>query len=105
MGRIVIVAYKPKSGRGAELRSLCTQHVATLRAEGLATSRPAVLAEAADGTIVEVFEWASSDAIAAAHDNRAVQALWARYAEVCDFVPVGSVPEASQLFSEFTPLS
>lgn len=104
MGRIVIVAYKPRPGRSAELRCLCAEHVPALRSEGLVTSRPAVLAEAADGTIVEVFEWASADAIGRAHSNPAVQRLWARFAEVCEAVPVGSVPEASQLFSEFSPL-
>jgi quinol monooxygenase YgiN len=104
MGRIVIVAYKPKPGRSAEVRSLCAQHVPALRAEGLVTSRPPIVAEAADGTVIEVFEWASEDAIARAHGNPAVQDLWARYAEVCDYVPIGAVPEAAQLFSEFEPL-
>lgn len=63
------------------------------------------MAEAADGTIVEVFEWSSPEAIERAHGSPAVQRLWARYAELCDYVPIGSVPEASQLFSEFTPLA
>jgi quinol monooxygenase YgiN len=104
MGRIVIVAYRPKPGRGSELRSLCAQHIPTLLAEGLVTSRPPIIAEAADGSIVEVFEWASPDAIARAHGSSAVQRLWARYAEVCDYVPIATVPEASRLFSEFTPI-
>ena len=104
MGRIVIVAYRPKPGRSAELRGLCTEHVPALLAEGLVTSRAPIVAEAADGTIVEVFEWISADAIARAHSSAAVQRLWSRYAEACDYVPIATVPEASQLFSEFTPL-
>ena len=104
MGRIVIVAYRPKAGRGADLLQLCTGHVPLLRAEGLATSRPGVLMEAEDGTLVEVFEWASADAIDAAHRSPAVQDLWARFAAVCDYVPVAEVPEASRLFSEFAPI-
>ena len=60
--------------------------------------------QAADGTVVEVFEWASADAIESAHSNEAVQALWRRYAEVCDYVPIADLPEAARLFSEFTPL-
>jgi hypothetical protein len=78
--------------------------VPTLRAEGLVTSRLAIVAEAADGTIVEVFEWISGETIERAHSNAAVQRLWERYAEVCDFVPIATVPEASRLFAEFTPL-
>jgi len=57
--------------------------------------------EAADGTIVEVFEWASKEAIEAAHDNAVVKQMWAEYAEVCDYVPLGELPEAASLFSEF----
>jgi hypothetical protein len=30
--------------------------------------------------------------------------MWEEYGKVCDYVPVGQVPEASQLFSEFTPV-
>jgi len=33
-----------------------------------------------------------------------VQQLWARVAEVCDYIPVAEVPEASKLFSEFSAL-
>lgn len=105
MGRIVIVAYRPKPGRDAELRALCAEHVPTLRALGFATSRPAVLATAADGTVVEVFEWRSVEAVAQAHADATVQTLWKRFGEACDYLPIGSVPEAGQLFSEFSPLA
>jgi hypothetical protein len=30
--------------------------------------------------------------------------LWNRYAEVCDYIPLAEVPEATHLFSEFAPL-
>lgn len=36
-------------------------------------------------TIIEVFEWRSSEAIQAAHANPAVQALWAEFNEACDY--------------------
>ena len=60
--------------------------------------------EAGDGTLIEVFEWRSPAAIEAAHTNPRVLAMWERYAQVCDYVPVGTVPEAAELFAEFTPL-
>ena len=59
--------------------------------------------EAADGTIIEVFEWASPEAIEAAHENPVVLEMWGKYAEVCDYIPAGEVAEVGQLFSEFTP--
>ncbi len=104
MGRIVIACYKPKPGRRDALRALMASHLPTLRAEGLVTDRQPILMEAADGTLIEVFEWRSKDAIEAAHTNPRVLAMWERYAQVCDYVPVSAVSEASTVFSEFTPV-
>ncbi len=104
MGRIVVVAYKPKPGRSADLQALCKEHVPLLRREGLATSRAPVLAVAADDTVVEIFEWVSAEAIERAHENVRVQEMWARFGSVCDYIPIGTVAEAASLFSEFTPL-
>ena len=104
MGRIVIACYQPKPGKAAALRALAKEHVSILRSAGLVTERIPIVMEAADGTIVEVFEWQSPEAIQSAHTHPVVQRLWERYAAVCDYVPIGAVPEASKLFSEFTPL-
>ena len=105
MGRIVIVGYRPKPGKADELREMLATHAAGLYEEALATSRDNVLMEAADGTIIEVFEWVSSEALAAAHKNPAVLAMWEAFSEVCDYVPVGELPECGQLFSEFEALN
>lgn len=58
---------------------------------------------ATDGTIVEVFEWAPG-AIERAHSDDTVQALLARYAALCDYVPSNTLAETSTLFAGFTPL-
>ena len=104
MERLVIAAYRPKPGKTDALRALMHTHVNRLRAQGLVSSRQPILMEAKDGTFVEVFGWKSSEAIEAAHHNPAVLAMWSEYAAVCDYVPVASVPEAQQLFSQFTPV-
>ena len=104
MGRIAIACYRPKPGKAAHLRELMKSHSSRLRAEGLVTDRASIMMEAEDGTVVEVFEWASKDAIESAHTNPAVLKMWDEYAAVCDYVPVATVAEASRLFSEFTPL-
>ena len=105
MGRIVIVGYRPKPGKAAGLRELMKTHLSTLHAEGLVTDRRSIVMEAADGTVIEVFEWKSKRAIEQAHSNPAVLEMWARYEEVAEYVPVAEVSEANQLFSEFTPLA
>ena len=104
MGRIVMVGYRPKRGQAERLKTLLGSHVAILRREGLATARQSILMEAGDGTIVEVFEWVSAQAIQAAHSNPAVQRMWSDCEAVCDYVPIGTLVEAQELFSEFTPL-
>ena len=104
MGRLVIVAYRPKRGRQQDLLALTRVHVPELRALGFATDRPAAAMQAADGTIVEVFEW-TDDGIAQAHQHPAIHAMWGRYAEVCDYVPLQTLPEAAMMFAEFTPIA
>jgi hypothetical protein len=100
---IVIVAYKPKPGKEADLLQLTREHVPLLRAEGLATGHPVTACQAKDGTIVEVFEWADGG-VQRAHTNPVVMKLWERYAAACDIVPLTSLPEASTMFASFTPL-
>jgi quinol monooxygenase YgiN len=103
MGRIVIACYRPKPGKREALRGLILDHVATLRAQGLVTDRAPITMEGTDGVIVEVFEWTSREAIEAAHTNPAVLAMWEQYSEVCDYVPLATLPEAAEMFAEFSP--
>ena len=104
MGRIVIVGYKPKPGKNEALKALMKTHLPRLKQEGLVTNRASIMMEAADGTIIEVFEWISKEAIENAHTNPAVLQMWSDYAEVCDYVPIGTVAEAADLFSGFEPI-
>ena len=102
MGRIVIAAYRPRPGRANELAELLADHAAMLCREGFATDRAPVLMHAADGTVVEVFEWRDRASIEAAHESQRVLGLWERIARVATYVPVADVPEAANLFSEFS---
>lgn len=104
MERLVIVGYKPFPGKESELKKLMRTHWQILHRENLVTARKPIMMEAGDGTIIEVFGWKSREAIEAAHSNSAVQEMWGKYAEVCEYIPVGSVAESASLFSEFTPL-
>ena len=105
MGRFVIVAYRPKPGCEAGLERLVAKHLRVLADEGLVTDRSGCTMRAADGTIVEVFAWKSAEAVARAHDNVAVGALWAEFAAVCDYVPLASLTETARLFAEFDAIA
>jgi hypothetical protein len=106
MERVVIALYRPKKGKEKELKKLVVeQHLKILREQQLVTDRKPVIMQAADNTIVEVFEWKSKKAIEEAHSNPAVQKLWEQFSEVCDYeVPV-NVKEFQSLFSEFEPVN
>jgi hypothetical protein len=98
---IAIVAYKPRPGKEAALLALARTHVPRLRAEGLATEREPLICRAADGTVLEVFEWVAGGTDRA-HSNPRVLAMWAEYAEVCEYVPLNTLPECAQMFATFT---
>lgn len=103
MGKIVIATYKPKEGKEKALDSLVKNHVKVLRNQGLATLRPPMIMKSADGTIVEVFEWISKQAIEDARTNKDVQEYWNQYKEVCDIIPISDLIESNTSFSEFNP--
>jgi hypothetical protein len=104
MARFVIAAFKPKPGMHAQLSAAVEKHWRILRAENLVTERPRYAMQAEDGTIVEVFEWLSAEAIERAHHTPAVLALWAEFEAACEYVPLSSLGEALHPFSEFKPL-
>lgn len=102
--RMVIVAYRPKPGQADVLLAELRDHVHVLRSEGLATDRPPLVMRARDGTLIEIFEWASPAAITQAHTNPRVQAMWGRFAACCDYTPLNALAEAGDLFAEFEPV-
>ena len=103
-GICVIVAYRPKPGKEEELLAIVRSRVPTLRKEGLVTDRVPVLMRAKNGTLIEVSEWKSREAIDAAHKNPTVLALWNKFFAVCDCVPLETLPESSEMFAGFEPL-
>ena len=104
-GVCVIVAYRPKPGKEAELLEIVRSRVPTLAREGLVTDRAPVMMRAKDGTIIEVSEWKSREAIEAAHRNPNVLALWSKFFAACDCVPLKTLAEAEEMFAGFEPIA
>ena len=103
-GVVVIVAYRPKPGREKELLEIVRSRIPTLLKEGLVTDRVPVIMRAKDGTIIEVSEWKSQQAIEEAHKNPRVLAMWDKFFALCDCVPLKTVPEAEMMFAGFAPI-
>lgn len=104
MGRFVIAAFKPRPGKDAELLAAVEKHWRVLDRCGLVTARPRYAMRAADGTVLEVFEWRSPEAIERAHADPAVHALWAEFEAACEYVALDGLAEAKHPFSEFDAL-
>lgn len=103
-GVIVIVAYRPKPGKEKELLELVRSRVPTLKKENLVTDRAPTIMRARDGTIIEVSEWKSREAIEMAHKNPNVLAMWNKFFALCDCVPLKSLAEAEEMFAGFEPV-
>jgi quinol monooxygenase YgiN len=103
-GVCAVEAYRPKPGKEQELWELVRSRVPILRQEGLVTDRVPTIVRSRDGTIVEVSEWKSREAIDAAHKNPNVLAMWEKFFAVCDCVPLNTLPEAADMFAGFTPI-
>ncbi len=103
-GVIAVVAYRPKPGKEDELLQLVRARVPTLRKEGLVTERIPTIMCSRDGTIVEVSEWKSHEAIDAAHKNPNVLAMWEKFFAVCDCVPLKTLAEVEEMFAGFEPV-
>ncbi|WAS90355.1 putative quinol monooxygenase [Nannocystis punicea] len=104
MGVIVIACYRPLPGRAEELLELVRGHVPALRAQDLATDREPIVMRANDGSILEVFEWASEDAVRRAHENPVVKQLWQQFEAVCQWIAPSEVAELGRPFSHFRPV-
>lgn len=105
MGRIVFAVYRPHGGKETELLELVQEHMPVLKSQRLITDRKPMVMRANDNSIVEIFEWQSSQAIADAHSNPVVQELWNRFSAVCAFEVPSNVQEFHNMFSEFEPIN
>jgi hypothetical protein len=87
-----------------QLLEILREHMPILRSQNLITDRPATFMRAADGSIVEIFEWKSPEAIEQAHANPAVREMWERFEKACEYLKLEDLAEAKQMFPGFEPL-
>jgi hypothetical protein len=104
MGSISVACYKPRPGCEQALLELVRNHLPPLRAEGLVTDRAPIVMRTADGTIVEVFEWVSQEAIARAHGMPAVLDLWKKFEAACSYETPCNLAEFRSMFAHFEAL-
>lgn len=99
---IALAAYRAHAGAGDALVELLREDVATLRANGHVTGRPAPLVRTVDGDVLVVIEWSSERAVDDAHADPEVLAVWQRKAELADYVAPASLAGAEAPFGRWT---
>ncbi len=101
MGNLAFAMYKPKKGKEQEMKDILKDHLPTLRKYELITDKGHFFAQSADGTLIEIFEWASDEAKKAAHEHPAIMQMWGKMMPICDFPAMKDLPEAAKSFPNF----
>ena len=104
MANLVIAMYRPRDGKADALLEEVSKHLPVLRELGLVTERKAVVLRAADGTLLEIFEWESEGAVKKAHDHPVVKQMWNRFEKVCTYVSLSDLEESKVPFPHFEPV-
>ena len=76
LGIIAIACYRASPGNDRKMLAAVKKNTPLLASLDLITERSPILMKSKDGTILEIFEWASASAKRKAHNNTDVMALW-----------------------------
>jgi hypothetical protein len=102
---IALAAYRPLADRERALAALLREDLATLRRRGHVTDRPAPLVRTDAGELLVVLEWASEHAVADAHDDAEVLAVWRRKDELAEYISPRELSGADVPFARWTVLA
>jgi heme-degrading monooxygenase HmoA len=84
--RLSLSAYRPRPGREDEVVRHFRREVATLRARGHITSRPAPICRTARGEYLVVVEWATETSVDDAHADDAVLEVWRAKEQLVEYL-------------------
>jgi hypothetical protein len=99
---LALSAYRPLTGKSHELRAFFAEELATLRRRGHVTERRAPVIRTAAGEYLVVLEWSSEHAVADAHEDPEILALWARKEQLAEYVPPRQLAGSDVPFARWT---
>lgn len=105
MNEIVICLYKPKPGSEQKLEALMTEHFPLLQKLQLAAPIPPYYGKGADGTYIEVFQWADETAAQRAHESEPVQQLWQKMCDIAETPAFKDIAAGQKSFPHFSNLT
>jgi hypothetical protein len=83
---LALSAYRPRPGKSGVLLEFFAEELATLRRRGHVTERPAPVVRTDAGDYLVVLEWSSEHAVADAHEDAEVLAMWERKAQLVEYI-------------------
>jgi hypothetical protein len=89
--RLSLAAYRPKDSSDPRLRDFFMTEVATLRARGHITQRPAPICRTDAGDYLVVLEWKTPTSVDDAHADPVILDLWARKAALVEYIGVADL--------------
>jgi hypothetical protein len=102
--RVSLSAYRPRPGRGVEVVPHLREEVATLRAHGYITSRPAPICVTASGEYLVIFEWATETSVDEAHADDVILAVWRRKEQLVEYIAPADLDGSGVPFASYEVL-
>jgi heme-degrading monooxygenase HmoA len=98
---LALSAYRPRPGKSEELVQFFAEELATLRRRGHVTDRRAPVVRTENGELLVVLEWSSEHAVADAHDDPEVLAVWKRKDQLAEYISPGELAGANIPFARW----
>jgi heme-degrading monooxygenase HmoA len=99
---LALSAYRPRPGKSEELVQFFAEELATLRRRGHVTERRAPVVRTENGELLVVLEWSSEHAVADAHDDPEVLAVWERKEQVAEYISPAGLAGSDVPFARWT---
>ena len=102
--RLSLSAYRPRPGRRDEVVPHLRHEVATLRARGHITNRPAPICLTDRGEYLVITEWATATSVDEAHDDKVVLEVWRRKEQLVDYIAPSDLDKSTVPFVSYDVL-
>ena len=102
--RVSLSAYRPRPGHDDEVLPHFLHEVATLRARGHITNRPAPICMTARGEYLVLLEWATESAVDDAHEDEAILVVWRRKEKLVEYLAPRELDQSDVPFASYDVL-
>jgi hypothetical protein len=97
-------AYRPRPSRSDEVLAHLREEVATLRAHGYITSRPAPICLTARGEYLVMSEWATETSVDEAHADEVILEVWRRKEQLVEYIAPADLDQSEVPFASYDVL-